>query len=127
MSTAYAAARAYCLPTEWTGTPPAEWPGHRPSVEWIGHIKCRDGTSPASGVDMAHLMLRRDITCQFDRRRALSAINAEDARPKGLTSGSARWLTSRTGGHVATSGLRLSGEQRRMRNGPDTCRLRTPA
>jgi hypothetical protein len=76
---------------------------------------------------MAHLMLRRHITSQFDRRRALSAINAEDARPRGLTSGSARWLTSREAGHVAASGLRLSGEQRRMRYGPDTCRLRTPA
>jgi hypothetical protein len=71
-------------------------------------------------------MLRQHITCQFDRRRALSAINAEDARPRGLTSGSARWLTSRAAGHVAASGLRLSGEQRRMRYGPDTCRLWTP-
>jgi hypothetical protein len=31
----------------------------------------------------------------MDRRRALSTINAGDARPRGLTSGSARWLTSR--------------------------------
>jgi hypothetical protein len=54
MGTAYAAARAYCLPTEWTGTPPTEWPGHRPSAEWIRHIKCRGGASPASGVDRAH-------------------------------------------------------------------------
>jgi hypothetical protein len=53
-SIAYAAARAYCLPTEWTCTPPAEWPGRRPSAEWTGHIKCRGGTSPTSGVDMAH-------------------------------------------------------------------------
>jgi hypothetical protein len=27
MSTVYAAARAYCLPPERTGTPPAGWPG----------------------------------------------------------------------------------------------------
>jgi hypothetical protein len=60
---------------------------------------------------MAHLMLRRHITCQFDRRRASSAINVEDARPRGLTLGSARGLTSRAAGHVAASGLRLSGEQ----------------
>jgi hypothetical protein len=40
MSTVYAAARAYCLPSEWTGTPPARWPGRRPLVEWAGHIKC---------------------------------------------------------------------------------------
>jgi hypothetical protein len=38
MSTVYATARAYCLPTEWTGTPPAGWFGRRPSVEWTGHI-----------------------------------------------------------------------------------------
>jgi hypothetical protein len=43
-------------------------------------------------------MLRRHITCQFDRRCALSAINAEDAWLRGLTSGSARWLTSRAVG-----------------------------
>jgi hypothetical protein len=52
-------------------------------------------------------MLRQHITCQFDRRRALSAINAEDARPRGLTSGSTRWLTSRAVGHMVESGLRL--------------------
>jgi hypothetical protein len=38
MSTVYAAARAYCLPMEWTGTPPARWFGCRPSAKWIGHI-----------------------------------------------------------------------------------------
>jgi hypothetical protein len=85
---------------------------HRLPVEWTGLIKCRGGTSPASGMDS---------------QCALSAINAEATRPRGLTSGSARWLTSRAVGHVAASGLRLSGEQRRTRYGPDTCRLRTPA
>jgi hypothetical protein len=84
---------------------------HRLPVEWTWLIKCRGGTSSASGVD---------------RRRGLSAINAEAARPRGLTSGSACRLTSRTVGHVAASGLRLSGEQKRTRHGPDTCRLRTP-
>jgi hypothetical protein len=29
-------------------------------------------------------MLRRHITCQFFRQHALSAINAEDAQPRGL-------------------------------------------
>jgi hypothetical protein len=72
-------------------------------------------------------MPRRHITCQFDRWHALSAVNAEDVRLRGLTSGSARWLTSRELGHVATSGLRLSGEQKHTRYGPDTCRLWTPA
>jgi hypothetical protein len=72
-------------------------------------------------------MLRRHITCQYDRRRALSTINAEDVRPRGLTSDSARWLTSRAVSHVAALGLRLSGEQKRTRYGPDTCRLQTPA
>jgi hypothetical protein len=40
MSIVYAAAWAYCLPTEWIDTPPARWPGRRPSAEWTGHIKC---------------------------------------------------------------------------------------
>jgi hypothetical protein len=40
MSIVYAVARAYCLPTEWTGTPPTRWLGRRPSAEWTGHIKC---------------------------------------------------------------------------------------
>jgi hypothetical protein len=69
-------------------------------VEWTGLIKCRGGTSPASGMD---------------RRRGLSAINAEAARPRGLTSGSALRLTSRAVGHVASSGLCLSEEQKRTR------------
>jgi hypothetical protein len=84
---------------------------HRLLVEWTRLIKCRGGTSPASGMD---------------RRRALSAINAEATWPRGLTSGSARWLTSRAVGHVAASGLRLSGEQKRTQYGSDTCRLQTP-
>jgi hypothetical protein len=71
-------------------------------------------------------MLRQHITYQFDRRRALSAINAEDAWLRVLTSGSAHWLMSRAVGHVAASVLRLSGEQKRTWYGPDTCRLRTP-
>jgi hypothetical protein len=40
MSIVYAAARAYCLPMEWIGTPPAGWPGRRLPAEWTGHIKC---------------------------------------------------------------------------------------
>jgi hypothetical protein len=72
---------------------------------------------------MAYLMLRRHITCQLDRQRTSSAINV---RPRGLTSGSARWFTSRAVGHVAASGLRLSGELERSRYGPDTCQHRTP-
>jgi hypothetical protein len=48
-------------------------------------------------------MLRRHITCQLDRRRVSSTINVEAAWPRGLTSGSARWLTSRTVGHVGSS------------------------
>jgi hypothetical protein len=85
---------------------------HRLPVEWTGLIKCCGGTSPASGVD---------------RRRDLSAINAEATWPRSLTSGSARWLTSRAVGQAAASGLRLSGEQKRTRHGPDTCRLWTPS
>jgi hypothetical protein len=53
---------------------------HRLPVEWTGLIKCRGGTSPNSGMD---------------RRHALSVINAEAAQPRGLTSGSARWLMKR--------------------------------
>jgi hypothetical protein len=48
--------------------------------------------------------------------------------------GSARWLMPHAVCHVAASGLRLSGEQKCMRIGPDhirpgldTCQLRTPA
>jgi hypothetical protein len=40
MSIVYVVARAYCLPLEWTGTPPAGWPGRRLLAEWTGHIKC---------------------------------------------------------------------------------------
>ena len=40
MSVVHATAGAYCLPTEWTGTPPTRWLGRRPSAEWTGHIKC---------------------------------------------------------------------------------------
>jgi hypothetical protein len=40
MSIVYAAARVYCLPTEWIGTPPTGWPGRRPSAEWTRLIKC---------------------------------------------------------------------------------------
>jgi hypothetical protein len=114
MSVAHAAVWTYRLPMEWTGTLPAGWSGrrlpaewqgslnaevaHRLLVEWTWLIKCRGGTSRASGMD---------------RRRALSAINAEVTRPRGLTSGSARWLTSRAVGHVAASGLRLGGERKR--------------
>jgi hypothetical protein len=127
MSTVYAVVRVYYLPPERTGTPPAGWPGRRPSAEWTEHIKCLDGTSLVSGVDRVYLMLKRHITCQFDRRCASSAINAEVARPRGLTSGSARWFTSRVVGHMAASGLRLSGEWERSRYGSDTCQHRTPA
>jgi hypothetical protein len=127
VSTVHSAARAFCLPTEWTGTSPAGQPGRRLPAEWTGHIKCRGGTSPASRVDRAHLMLRRHITCHFDRRRASSVINAEDARPRGLTSGSACWLMSQAAGYVAAAGLLLSGERRRTRYGPNTCWVRTPA
>jgi hypothetical protein len=124
MSTVYAAARAYCLPPERTGTPPAGWPGRRPSAEWIGHIKCSGGTSLVSGVGRAYLLLRRHITCQLDRRCTSFAINVW---PRGLTSSSARWLTSRAVGHVAASGLRLSGKWERSWYGMDTCQHRTPA
>jgi hypothetical protein len=65
---------------------------------------------------MAYLMLRRHIICQLDRRRASFAINARS-----------RGFTSRAVGHVAASGLRLSGEWERSRYGPDMCQHRTPA
>jgi hypothetical protein len=63
---------------------------YRLPVEWTGLIKYRGGTLPANGVD---------------RRRSLSSINAEAARPIGLT--------SRAVGHMAASGPRLSEEQKR--------------
>jgi hypothetical protein len=54
MSVVHVAAWAYCLAMEWTGTPPAGWPGRRLSAKWTGLIKCRGGTSLASGMDRAH-------------------------------------------------------------------------
>jgi hypothetical protein len=111
MTMARAAVWAYCPLSDWTGTPPVGWPGHRLPAEWTGHIKCRGGTSPVS---------------RADRRRVFSVINVEIAWPRGLMSGSARWLTSRAIGHVATSGLRLSGERKRTGQSPDKCLRRTP-
>jgi hypothetical protein len=49
---------------------------------------------------------------RVDRRHVLSIINVETAQPRGLASGSARWLTSWATSHVAASGLRLSGERK---------------
>jgi hypothetical protein len=72
---------------------------HRLLVEWTGLIKCRGGTSPASGMD---------------RRRALSAINVEVAQPRGLTLGSARWLTSRAPCHVAAWSRHVSAPDHRL-------------
>jgi hypothetical protein len=111
MSTVRHAARAHCLIVDWTGAPSARWPWRRLPAEWTGRNKCWGGTSPVSRVD---------------RRRVLSVINADSARSRGLTSGSARWLMSRAMSHVGASGLRLSGEQmRRVKlghaSGPDPC------
>jgi hypothetical protein len=54
MSVAHVAVWTRRLPTDWTGTPHAGWSGRRPPEEWTGLIKCRGGTSPASGMDRAH-------------------------------------------------------------------------
>jgi hypothetical protein len=70
MSIVHAAVWAYCLPVEWTGTPPAEWTGRRLPAEWTCLIKCGGGTSPASGMDMAQLMPRRHIVCQWTGQAA---------------------------------------------------------
>jgi hypothetical protein len=105
----------------WTGSPPVGRPGHRLPAEWTRHIKCRGSTSlPAKWT--WHIKCRGGTSPI--RRRVLPAINAEDARPRSLTSGSTRWLTSRTVSHVAALGLRLSRE--RTRPSPDTCWLWTP-
>ena len=111
MTMARVAVWAYCPLSDWTGTPPVGWPGRRLPAEWTWLIKCRSGTS---------------LVSRADRRRVFSTINVEIAWPRGLTSGSARWLTSRAIGHVAASGLRLSGEQRRSKQCPDKCLRRTP-
>jgi hypothetical protein len=64
-------------------------------------------------------MLKGHIACQRDSQATRLLRNkcrdsaAQTARPRGLTSGSARWLTSRAVGHVAASGLCLGGEQQR--------------
>jgi hypothetical protein len=62
MSVVHAAVWACRLLVKWTGTPPAEWTGHRLPAEWTGLIKCRGGTPPASGMD---------------RQRASPSINVE--------------------------------------------------
>jgi hypothetical protein len=54
MSVAHVAVWTRRLPMDWTGTPPAGWFGRCPPEEWTGLIKCRGGTSPDSGMDMAH-------------------------------------------------------------------------
>jgi hypothetical protein len=59
-------------------------------------------------------------------QRFFFAINAEIAWPRGLKSGSTRWLTSRAIGHVASSGPRPSGERERTGRSPDKCLRRTP-
>jgi hypothetical protein len=65
-------------------------------------------------------MQRWYTACQWkDRQHALSAINAEAAQPRGLTSGSARWLTSRAPCHVAASGSRSVNDKVRTRATPD--------
>jgi hypothetical protein len=97
MTIARVAVWAYCPLSDWTCTPLVGWSGRRLPSEWTGHIKCGDGTSPVS---------------RADRRHVFSAINVEIAWPRGLTSGSACWLTSRAIGHVAASGPRLSGERK---------------
>jgi hypothetical protein len=69
-----------------TGALFAGWLWRRLPAEWTGRNKCRGGTSPVRRVD---------------RRRVLSAINAETTRPRTLTSCPARWPTSWTVSHVA--------------------------
>jgi hypothetical protein len=92
----HAATWAYCPLSDWTGAPSVGWPGRRLPAEWTGHIKCWGSTSPVSRVD---------------RRRVPFTINVEAAWTRDLTSGSARWLTSRAICHATSSGPRLSGEQ----------------
>jgi hypothetical protein len=111
MTMARAAVRSYHPLSDWTGTPPVVWSGRCLPAEWTGHIKCRDDTSPVSRADM---------------RCILSVINVEVMWPRGLTSGSARWLTSWAIGHVAASGPRLSGERKRTGQSPNKCLHRTP-
>jgi hypothetical protein len=69
-------------------------------------------------------MLRRHIAYQREGQTARLIRNkCSVARPRGLTSGSARGLTSRAVGHVAAPGLRLGGEHKCTWYGPDTGRL----
>jgi hypothetical protein len=59
MGVVHAAVWAYSLPVERTGMPLVGWTGRCLPAKWIGLIKCGDGTSPASGMDM-HAACRMD-------------------------------------------------------------------
>jgi hypothetical protein len=88
------AARAHCFGTGLDRCAVCRVPWRRLPAEWTGRNKYHGGTSPVRRVD---------------RRRVLSAINAEAAPPRALTSCSARWPTSRTISHVAALDPRPSG------------------
>jgi hypothetical protein len=60
MGVVHAAVWACSLPVEWTSMPPMEWTGRCLPAEWTGLIKCRGGTSPASG-------MYRHAACGMDR------------------------------------------------------------
>jgi hypothetical protein len=67
-------------------------------------------------------MLMHHIPCLWNGQ----AVPLIRNKYRGLTSSSARWLTSRAVCHVVASGLCLSGEQKRTWYGSDTCQLWTP-
>jgi hypothetical protein len=73
-------------------------------------------------------MLRRHIACQRDRQVSRPLRNkCRGSVVRGLTSGSARRLTSRATVHVVASGLHLSREQKHTGHSLDTCQYRTLA
>jgi hypothetical protein len=68
-------------------------------------------------------LVRRSLSTHYTPEALLNHVFEDLRKPKAPNS----WLTSRELGHVAASGLRLSGEWERSRYGPDTCQHRTPA
>jgi hypothetical protein len=94
MSTERRSAWAHCLMMDWTGAP-------------FGLVvACHQRGRGAFNAESAH-----HLSAGRSGGARSSAINAEIAWPRGLTSGFAPQLTPWAAGHVAVPGPRLGGER----------------